>query len=1067
MSIGEVEPLWSRCERAWSEWLQAKGHVVVPLHKAVGNTPASEAPLIEHQGRKFRAPDFLSNRDGEHHYWEVKCRSRPHVDGATAVAEHRVDHAAFEDYEALERNLATPVHLVVYEPATATSPHAWRTIRVRDARRLGRRARCPGNGGAAVDSWLWPVDAMDLVKAPPVEVSGSEQHFLSDDEPLPPRSPSEFEDLERSLRTASSAAAVEAPAVASMRDDPLACGVAGDPMARLTVLQHRLGIPCRPRYSVLLVGGKGVDRGDLLGLLHYGIRVFLVTEEEPGLPGGDLDLEAFKGARLLELGRAPGVGKCCEWVVDGVMPEDPARSAAVRLALEHADRAGGINHAQFMIVHAPTDRDVLVTAGAGTGKTETMTERLMFLMSTGTEPDGAGRTGLQLGDVTLVTFTRDAAREMRDRLARTLLLRQRLARSPVHPIRTWMLQLGSLQVSTIHALAKSILQQHGHAIGLSPGFRVSAQTMLLRRRLGESLAMLLEPRYRAIEHEVPFHEWLEHAEAVWKAIENNGVPVGAGEEFSWGHGGHADLVKQAVLIAAAQLQADSVRDRSIRTGQLVPKARDALAKVDATRPIRHLFVDEFQDTDAAQLEMILDLSERLGARLFVVGDAKQGIYRFRGASGDALSAVRARAMARGMKEFLEFGLTRNFRTQARLLDSMHRFFDQWGRRGLLAYSARERLIPAVGGGDQTVRLRTLPRKERSDFAGEAVKVVKQWRNQAPGDGIAILCRRNAHAIQVQAALRREGIPCALRVGGRFFRCTAVREARALLESVAAPMDDAALLELCETCWATGLLGKARPEGARPAEAWNEELLPPRPWRDRLADLASSGSFDRGDLEAIRARVRSLASMADRMSLPAMLSEWSRVLRPEASVEGDSSERERYRRCLDHLIGLVEEEFGGSASTAASVLEWLRLQVATNRNEDEPLGDPVDESVVALTVHKAKGLEFDRVLVPNTWTDFGAPPGTKTEATVLLGAGDRCTLAWSWLPPRGEEITNRQHGDVVRMERAEVEREEARLMYVAMTRAKRELLVFVPEAGGRGGGATGRWCDLLRLGSDEA
>jgi ATP-dependent exoDNAse (exonuclease V) beta subunit len=177
--------------------------------------------------------------------------------------------------------------------------------------------------------------------------------------------------------------------------------------------------------------------------------------------------------------------------------------------------------------------------------------------------------------------------------------------------------------------------------------------------------------------------------------------------------------------------------------------------------------------------------------------------------------------------------------------------------------------------------------------------------------------------------------------------------------------------------------------------------------------------------------------------------------PEAFAGSEVSDREHYRRCLDHLICLIDDAFGAGASTVQGILEWLRLQIATNQDEDEP-SPPVGVSVRALTVHKAKGQEFDRVLIPNTWTQFGAPEAIATQSSVLAHQG-RQGLVWKWRSRSGE-CSNTKDDGLDEADKRELEREEARLLYVAMTRARHQLLVFHPSRS-----RPGSWWSLLQRG----
>lgn len=848
-----------------------------------------------------------------------------------------------------------------------------------------------------------------------------------------------------------------------------------DPIAALDVLRRDLGIPSLPRYSVLLVGGKSLKIDQVLGLLDYGIRLFLVTESRDE----ELwkSLRHFEQARLLEWECVPEVGDHAVWIVDGIWPAN--LETWVRKATQAADQRGGLNLQQYQIVHADSEADVLVTAGAGTGKTETMTERLVYLMATvHGHTDAPIRPGsastprtMSLDEVGLVTFTREAAKEMRRRIARTVTLRQRLCPRCVHPTVAWLMQLGRAQISTIHMFARKVVQQFGSVLGMGPGFAISSRTLSLQAHIREELAARLHPLFMGAQSaEVPpIHEWIRHVETVWETLENNGVPLlvlgtagSAAHSIDWGKSPTPSMQADAVRVTgevidavAVRLGAECLREQFLRTSQLVPAALQAVRATDSDslavrrKRLRFLFVDEFQDTDAMQLDLLLAIRERLDARLFVVGDAKQGIYRFRGASGNAFEALQARVVERALKRFSQFVLTRNFRSDGRLLDSMHPYFNTWGASDILPYKPNEKLLSRKSAAGIGCELSSPKVGKQSKCLEHAAQLVGKWRAEDPKASIAVLCRRNSQAMKVHRIIKQGGGSCELLVGGTFFISEAVLELRALLEAVLDPANTAALLELCETRWAGAMLADGAPWSEPAArEAWGGRIDPPMHWRDRVASLGASGSFDRSDLTAIQRRVEFLASRLRRMAAVAFIVECHTKLDPSAcgcAADDDEEARVVYSRNLDHLITLIDAQFQNSAATADSILAWLRVQIATNRIEDEPAEPRATQGeTIALTVHKSKGLEFDRVIVACTDTNFETSDYVTSEAFVT-SEGGKTKVWWTWkMGQEGADWRNAPEAEAGwNVDLQETEREETRLLYVAMTRARSRLEVLRP------------------------
>lgn len=165
-ATASVRPLWQRCEQTFETWLKSQGYGVTPLAGAVGNTAGTDAPMLSHGARKYRAPDFDSVKGGLREFWEVKYRSRPFVDPVTGHAEHRVDRECFDDYAAVQQIWQTRVWIIVYEAATASTPARWLRIRLDDAARTGRSGLCPTADDQMVESQLWPVEEMEVLIYP-------------------------------------------------------------------------------------------------------------------------------------------------------------------------------------------------------------------------------------------------------------------------------------------------------------------------------------------------------------------------------------------------------------------------------------------------------------------------------------------------------------------------------------------------------------------------------------------------------------------------------------------------------------------------------------------------------------------------------------------------------------------------------------------------------------------------------------------------------------------------------------------------------------------------------------
>lgn len=1075
-------PLWRRCENAWAAYLAGNGHLVTRLADATGGDSESAAPLMQLGDKKYRAPDLFAQKSGHVEYWEVKQRSSAFTNRVTGEPEYWVSYEAFSDYYHIARESGAKVWVVLHDSEVWSLSGKWLQADVTEIFAHGEQGVRIDGDGVEIAAWIWPASAMKLVAGPEVEsiemapilsVEAPQRQALSDELVIL---------VERELRRPRDQSLVpkHAGIVDLLRENS---------RVGLEALRRSLGIAESPRYSVMRVGLRGIDIDEVLGLMRYGIRVFLISEKRPSFDDEPQWVAACIASRLLEFAVVPGSDKHGAWVVDGRM------SAELEAFVAQADSQQPYNHGQFVIVHRPATEHVLVRAGAGTGKTETMSERIVFLLATSglhsdpRDPDHVLR--LRLDEIVLVTFTRDSAREMRERIARTMMLRQRLCPQCVLPTIAWLLELSGTEIETIHTYAKKLLQREGVHVGIGPGFGISEQTLEFRRHLNDALSQDLDTLITSANaSKLPAsHQFLEFGEKLWDKLAGNGCSPLAGAlgvkraQVSWGarplglDGEVANLLQTALHATARAFAETCKRNQRLPVSELVSTSARAVsaAKGRLTRPPRYLFVDEFQDTDSEQIAMILEIHSASMAQLFVVGDVKQGIYRFRGAQGNAfnelLEAARQRNVAFGEKT-----LTLNFRTGSLLLDSLHPFFRGWGARGWLNYLSQDKLQAARGSGaSKEVSISQVP---HSSIDRHVLSKVQSWLAAFPADNdrVAVLCRTNKQAQHYVDLLRGKSISCEVRVGMDFFRTPAVQELRVFMEAMLNPSDDAALLELCSTRWFAGLATMQAPAdlGGKPVDltadekrAWEKDLPKILTWAERLSSLAVSDNFERSDLDSLRHRVASLGRLLEVKPVLGWLMDCNSWMQPQSVLlpgedSKDEVERLRYGRCFDHLVTLLDDNFGNAPVSPYRLLEWLRLKIATDHSEDEP--DPSDSGatrVTVLTVHKAKGLEFERVIIPQTGSKFDDSYHSENIAVVSLDG--RARLLWRWKPGMGE-FSNVQKSEQQLWKRELTEKiaEETRLLYVAMTRAREELEIVVPPARRISTNDPDSWADLLRV-----
>jgi ATP-dependent helicase/nuclease subunit A len=466
--------------------------------------------------------------------------------------------------------------------------------------------------------------------------------------------------------------------------------------------------------------------------------------------------------------------------------------------------------------------------------------------------------------------------------------------------------------------------------------------------------------------------------------------------------------------------AQAFRDRLLRLGVvtfdgLLWFARRLLADHRSVRlrlkeHYRRILVDEFQDTDPVQYDILLYLAERPDrfeadprrvdleeGKLFLVGDPKQSIYAFRGADIDAYESVRDKVGER--RE-----LKRNFRSRPEILDVVNRLFEKLMARP--AYIPFEPTRPAGGG----VRLVRVPGAARDARRAEAAWIAADIR--PPLADTAILLRAFTHLPVYLDALRRRRLPYVVQGGAAFFTSMEIVDLVNLLVAVLNPHDRIAL---------AGFL------------------------RSPLAAIDDARLFRafRGGESDYR-RGASDPELAKTYALLAELHAEAARLRPDELLD----------RALErfHALAVASSTYAG-AQAVANVMKLRQLAAAESRRAEfstrewvrrlrrdalDPPADPespiADErlnAVRVMTIHAAKGLEFGTVYVPDLHGQL-REGGSEIvhhdwEAGRVGIALSKTVRDWA-----GDELEERLRGR---------QREEhARLLYVAMTRAKERLVL---------------------------
>ncbi|MGY1664916.1 ATP-dependent helicase [Geodermatophilus sp. SYSU D00696] len=767
----------------------------------------------------------------------------------------------------------------------------------------------------------------------------------------------------------------------------------------------------------------------------------------------------------------------------GAAPE-PVQPRRVLTPAEVAARCG-LSYApsdeQARVVSAPADRPLVVVAGAGSGKTETMAARVCWLVANElVAPDAV------LG----LTFTRKAASELNERIRLRLAA---LARHPeTDPGLRERLAVAMPTVSTYHGYAASLVSEHGLRIGVDPGAGVLGPAMcwgqassVVSGWTGDMSDVPLSPLTTvedvlALAGELGEHNISADRLREWTAQLERRI---AGYPDAKGKRGPYKpvldmLARQRARVALLPLvEAFEGRKRAAgaidHSDQVALAARVAVSAPEVGRRERArwriVLLDEYQDTSVGQLRMLEALFGRSsGHPVLAVGDPRQSIYGWRGASAGTIERfARTFPGARG-KEAQRLTLATSWRNDGAVLAVANDV------AGLLPAPdvPLPDLTPAPGAGQGlvTAGLYTTVAEETEALAD---RLAACWRGEDPdlpprADGrpptTAVLVRTRKQLPGIAAALRARGLPVTVVGLGGLLEVPEVADVVATLTVLVDPTAGDALGRLLTGArWRIGPRDLAALEARARALVHSRKPDPedddPRPSErgsivEALDDLGDPSAYSAAAHRRLRRLGAELAHLRGRLgeSLPDMVDDVVRVLGLEtelASAPGASPGSARAHLDALHAVAAEFTELAELPSLPA-FLGYLKDAEERERGLEpgEVAVDP--ESIQLLTGHSAKGLEWDVVAVPGMTADqFPARTDTADSwvkdpgaVPVDLRTTDRAELPQLRLPVPGsgdQAAVRAALEDYVEEWKDFGTAEEIRLGYVAVTRAKHLLV----------------------------
>jgi DNA helicase II / ATP-dependent DNA helicase PcrA len=585
----------------------------------------------------------------------------------------------------------------------------------------------------------------------------------------------------------------------------------------------------------------------------------------------------------------------------------------------HIDYPAELNEQQLAAVTAPPG-PLLVIAGAGSGKTRTLTYRVAYLLENGIDPR----------NILLLTFTNKAARQMLDRVANLL---------PVDASGLWG--------GTFHSVGNRILRRHGSALGYSSGFTI------MDREDQKDLINAVVANAGIDPKEIRFPKGDVLAE-IFSSVVNTETSL---EELLAEKFPYFLPLLDKIQDVHARYEKKKKATNSMDFDDLLERTLSMLQQHEGIaafyrRQFQFILVDEYQDTNKIQADLV-DMLAVDHKNVMVVGDDAQSIYSWRGANFQNILEFPKR-----YPDAQVFKIEMNYRSVPEILEVANAAIAanvQQFRKHLSPTRGSSAVKPAVVGLNDG--------SEQAQFVAQRLLELRDENIDL--SEIAVLYRAHYHAIELQLELSRRGIPYQITSGIRFFEQAHIKDVTAFIRFVANPRDEVAFKRMVKL-----LPGIGNRSAENLWNAWDGSLNERgeiTSWGERLLPMNVTAKS--------RKTWEQLAHTVDEIAPAGLPNPPSEMITSIVEAIYDD-----YAKVNFTNYELRREDLNQLAAFARQfkdVNEFLsQLALISNVDAEAAPNQMADKEAVNLsTVHQAKGLEFNTVFI--IWLTDGMFPSSRS------------------------------------------------------------------------------------------
>lgn len=690
------------------------------------------------------------------------------------------------------------------------------------------------------------------------------------------------------------------------------------------------------------------------------------------------------------------------------------------------------NYEQYEASILAGDFNLLINAGAGTGKTTTAVESVInILLSNKANPD----------EILMMTFTNNSTEDMYKKIYGELQKRYVLT---YNERCLYLLEnIKELKICTIHTYLKSIIEQIGFVYGYSKEVNFGVSIDKLKNFIDSQVDFRFENR--SINHDDYKMYDRDLKDIIYKFVMNGNLNISNIEDYliynEEKDQKYIKNINDIIIDVCKKVDTDFMQDLILDDKILLKDLEYRLSNIlkydfkfkNTIKNYKYMFIDECQDTSKYQFEVISTIAGIINSKIFAVGDNMQAIYRFR--SADPKSMKR---FENNTDKFIK--LIKNYRTDKSILNPINKAFQN-------IESDYHSLVAMKENNSNGLHVKKYKYEEEKfsiikDIISYENKNIIELRKKDnkfnDRNRIAILTRTNKDAEIIYNKLNEKNVKCTLANGGELFRTKSSKDLLALIRCILYKNNYVAKLQLLNSEYISSNLNIT-----------GTELLSQYDYKLIIDDFVESiiNKFDVCYKCILKDKCKKNCEKFINQSKKTVFSILTDLI---MEIEITTKLSEIYKK---NMLLVIEELMKNNCiSTLTDMERFLDLQLNSSNDIKSYEERTNSDEIIISTFHSSKGLEFDTVIVLTDY-DYLKNLGQKSE--ILIGIENQkiggsineyieVSKIGMLYKNKNNMFNNFYYEELCNLEKSKLNKDEINLLYVALTRAMNKLYVLCPK-----------------------